>query len=213
MTPEYNTEFLDLLAKLDHTVASVGESVEGNLFYKHEDADFPNAAIAPYFAPKRANLLAACLGRGRVLEIGTNAGHAALLMLYHNPKLHYTGVDICKHKYVAKAIDFLKERFPDRVDFYPGDSVQVLPDMLAKKVPAAFDVVHVDGLHTTFHCENDINNAAKLCTRFAWVIVDDTTMPNIAEIYERYVRDGKLLGKAPEGWEKTPHHAIGMLPT
>lgn len=212
MPETFAPEFLELLTALNAAVATTGELVEGNLFYSHHDPAFPHAAIAPHFAGKRANLLATCRGRGSMLEIGVNAGHSALLMLYHNPKLRYVGVDICEHRYTHKAMEFLQKQFPGRVEFFVGDSVEVLPEILASRPDLRFDAVHVDGLHTLYHCKTDTMNAIALCSPFAWVIVDDTDLPHIKEFYDGLIAEKTLLPKKPEGWAPHYAHDIGMTP-
>ena len=212
MNETIDNGFAALLAELNKVVASAGEPVEGNIFYNHHDPAFPNANVAHHFRTKRANLLAATLGRGRLLEIGTNAGHSALWMLHHNKTLHYTGVDICQHRYVAPAVEFLKQKFPGRVDFYAGDSLRVLPEILEKKLPKAFDIVHIDGLHTSHQVMQDFQFSKKLCARFAWMIFDDTDMRNIAEIYRQLINENQILPKHPDGWIANLHHEIAMLP-
>ncbi len=213
MPENFDLEFIALLAEMNLAVAEAAEPVEGNLFYEHHTADFPHSSIIERFAVKRANLLAACYGRGKVLEIGVNAGHSALLMLYHNPKLHYVGVDICEHQYTRKAMEFLQKKFPDRVEFLVGDSIEVLPEIAANRPDLRFDVVHVDGLHTVYHCTTDTHNSLALCSPFAWVIVDDTDLAAIKAFYDELIANKILLPKKPDGWTWHYAHEIGMTPT
>lgn len=211
MTETFDPAFLERLAQLNQVIAATGEPVEGNLFYYHEDGTFPNAKIAPPFEGKRANMLAATKGRGRILEIGTNGGHTALWLLHHHPGLHYTGVDICRHHYTQKAVDHLKQLFPGRVDFHAGDSIEILPK-LASSTSRPFDIVHIDGAHDTHHVVQDFLLSSRLCVPFAWIIFDDMEFSNVVEFYERLLADKKLLKKAPDGWVANDSHTIGMLP-
>lgn len=212
MVDNFAPGFTELLAKLNEHIAQTGEPVEGNIFYNHHDDKFPHADITDWCAGKRENLINICKGRHRLLEIGINAGHSALLMLYHNPRLHYVGVDICIHQYTYKAVEFLKEHFPGRVDFFLSDSVVALPEIYATRPDLRFDVAMIDGLHTDYHCSQDIINSLKMMTPFGWVIVDDTDMENIANVYADFVKKSLLLDKKPEGWISDNHHAIGMAP-
>lgn len=210
MSESFDSEFLTLLAALNRSVAETGEPVEGNILYEHHESAFPDVAIAPRFAGKRMNLRAACAGRGRCLEIGVNAGHSALLMLYHNPQLHYVGVDICHHHYTQKAMDFLQQAFPGRVEFFIGDSLRVLPEIRVQRPDLRFDVVHIDGLHTLDHCKVDTFNALALSHSFAWIIIDDTDLNHIRQFYDELVANKILLHKTPDGWVEHYAHAIGM---
>jgi predicted O-methyltransferase YrrM len=212
MTDQFDSGFLEIVSKLNKVIAESNEPVEGNLFYAHHDEAFPNGPIVDYFALKRANLMAACRGKGRVLEIGVNAGHSALMMLYHNPGLHYVGVDICSHAYTWKAMDFLNQQFPGRVTFFVGDSVFVLPEIRVTRPDLLFDLMHIDGLHTLAHCKTDTYNAITMALPYGWIIIDDTDMKHLKEFYNELVAKKILLPKQPEGWQYTGHHDVGLLP-
>ncbi len=209
MSPLNDQHFLQLLAGLNKAVASCGKPIEGNMFYEHHDPEFPNAKITDRFQAKRLNLLAACRNRQSILEIGINAGHSALWILHNNPQITYHGVDIYSHAYTHAAERFLKETFKDRVYFYQGDSVHMLPDIRARNHGIVFDVAHIDGLHTLDHCKTDTFNALSMSTEDSWIIIDDTDLNHIHEFYEGLVGDGILARESPNGWQQASQHAVG----
>ena len=100
-------------------------------------------------APARRNLWRAARFKERLLEVGVNAGHSALLALSSNPKLQYYGVDIVSHSYTIACVDFLKGEFPGRVHLFPGDSREVLPWLADRSGDLAFDLFSIDGGHTS----------------------------------------------------------------
>ena len=104
----------------------------------------PDAALAP----ARRNVWRAVRFKERLLEVGVNAGHSALLALSSSPRLEYYGVDIMAHAYTAECVDFLKGEFPGRVHLFTGDSREVLPWLVSRRAELAFDIFHVDGGHT-----------------------------------------------------------------
>lgn len=212
MIEQFDHAFLELLDGLNQAVLTTGEPVEGNLFYEHHSPSFSRSAITQRFSGKRSNLLCAVHGRSRILEIGVNAGHSALMMLYHNPNLRYVGVDICRHRYTYAAMDFLKKTFPGRVEFFVGDSVFVLPEINIARPDMRFDIAHIDGLHTLNHCKTDTFNAMSLVTAYGWIVIDDTDLQPIREFHAQLIADKILLDKSPDGWKHNGYHATGLRP-
>ena len=112
-------------------------------------------------APARRNAWRAVRFKEKLLEVGVNAGHSALLALSSNPRLEYYGVDIMSHAYTAECVDFLKGEFPGRVHLFTGDSREVLPWLVSRRAELAFDIFHVDGGHTDEVCRSDMGNCIR----------------------------------------------------
>jgi Methyltransferase domain len=191
---EQTDAWLQGLWSLNHTIASTGEPLRGNLCYDDFQEDYlrrpPNRATRP----KRDRLRAAIAGRKRLLEVGVNGGHSAYVALSANPALSFYGIDICDHAYVRPAMEMLKRQFPGRVDFFAGSSLQVLPELAKRN--EEFDVFHIDGAkHLYFR---DILNCARLIDRNCGsVIVDDTQLRSVAWVWRTSVRYG-LIEADPE---------------
>lgn len=169
---EFDAGFLALLEELNAVVGHVGERVEGNCLYG--PCDFPPTHINQKMRAKRQSLLAAAQGRRQMLEVGVNAGHSALALLYHHPQLIYHGVDICQHGYTKPAASFLKQRFGERFFFHAGNSLVVLPRIAVAHKELRFDFFHIDGGHAVQLFETDFYNCLRLAAHPAWVVVDDT---------------------------------------
>ena len=113
--------FRQRLGRLNAIVTRSGERLEGNVFYADRDEAFAERLPAPDLAPARRNLWRAARFKKRLLEVGVNAGHSALLALSSNPRLEYYGVDIMSHRYTIECVDFLKGEYPGRVHLFPGE--------------------------------------------------------------------------------------------
>jgi hypothetical protein len=208
-TSQLPDEYLPLLDGLNAIVISQNVPLEGNLFYYHEERTPGRHNIYDYFYGKRCNFSAATRGIKRMLEIGVNAGHSALLALSNGVEFH--GVDICMHPYTQLCADFLKATFGDRFYFYAGDSLAMLPQMHHDMPDLHFDLLHIDGHHGLEYCDIDMRNAMKMVAPNAWILLDDTDMPKIGQYWEELIANGSILPVTPEGWVDNPHHKIGKL--
>jgi hypothetical protein len=182
---EVSPSWLEGLERLNGVIAATGERLEGNLFYDRFQDDFVGSAPNALLRPKRDRFRRALSDRTRMLEVGVNGGHSAYLALTTNPGLEFHGVDICDHAYVQPAIRWLQEEFPDRVFFYEGDCLKVLPDLA--KAGQRFDCFHIDGGKQTYL--RDILNCHRLATKGgALAIVDDMQMSDVADVWSRCLR-------------------------
>src|SRR5271157_5545853 len=93
----FSDAFLQRLRVINAIVKQSGESLEGNIFYADLDERFAESAPAEELAPARRNVWRAARFKERLLEVGVNSGHSALLALSSNPRLEYYGVDILTH--------------------------------------------------------------------------------------------------------------------
>lgn len=202
-------DYLPFLEELNEIVRASGAPVEGNLYYEHHEPDLRLDTVTPRFAAKRANIAAAARNSRRMLEIGLNAGHSALLALSRGVELH--SVDICAHAYTRPVADFLALVFGDRFHFYPGDSLEVLPRLHAENPQLTFDCFHIDGNHGLDFCRADMHNAYSLAEPGAWMVIDDTDLDYIDALYLSEVREGRLLEAAPPGWIASPYHRAARI--
>src|SRR6202012_806713 len=83
-------------------VEQSGESLEGNIFYADLNDRYVAQPPESGLAPARRNAWRAVRFKERLLEVGVNAGHSALLALSSSPRLEYYGVDNVSHAYTAE---------------------------------------------------------------------------------------------------------------
>lgn len=203
-------DYLPHLDALNRIVIESGVPAEGNLFYFHREPHPGRQSVYGEFYPKRRNFVAACRAGTTLLEIGMNAGHSALLALACGVEYH--GVDIASHPYVRPAADYLAAQFGGRFHFHEGDSLVKLPEMAQQFPFLRFDLIHIDGHHGAYYVERDFTHAMAMALQGAWVMIDDTDLPEIRAFHDQLLATGALLAEAPPGWEEFRRHAIGRAP-
>ena len=115
------TKYQNELVALNSIIMGAGESIEGSLFYRNHLRELPDEPDPVYRYKRRNYLRYVCTGR-RILEIGFNGGHSALLALTANKYLEYHAIDICKYKYTSLGFEYLQTLFGNRIDLHRGDS-------------------------------------------------------------------------------------------
>jgi hypothetical protein len=206
--------FRQRLRRLNTIVSNSGERLEGNVFYADRLEAFEERLPAPELAPARRNLWRAARFKERLLEVGVNAGHSALLALSSNPRLEYYGVDIMSHRYTIECIDFLKGEFPGRVHLYPGDSREVLPWLAGRAEELGFDLLHVDGGHTSEVCLSDMTNCVRIAhgEKGRHLLLDDVHASWIFDIYCEFVSRGDLTTETFFGdWEDAGRNVLARI--
>src|SRR5580693_7900581 len=128
------------LKRIAELVKQSGGRLEGNIFYADLGDRYADQSPEGDLAPARRNLWRAVRFKERLLEVGVNAGHSALLALSSSPRLEYYSVDIMSHAYTAECVDYLKGEFPGRVHLFTGDSREVLPWLVSRRAELAFDI-------------------------------------------------------------------------
>jgi Methyltransferase domain len=201
------------LKRIADIVERSGERLEGNIFYLDLEryADWSPAAE---LAPARRNVWRAVRFKERLLEVGVNAGHSALLALSANPMLEYYGVDIMSHAYTAECVDYLKGEFPGRVHLFPGDSREVLPWLVNRRAELSFDIFHVDGGHTSEVCRSDMTNCIRIARgqRGRHLMLDDVHASWIFDIYCELVSLGDLTTETFFGdWEEAGRNVLARI--
>ena len=90
-----------------------------------------------------------------VCEIGFNAGHSTLTWLEANPNLVVYTFDINHWKYTEVMVNYLKAKYPGRLNSCFGDSTVTLP-LVSANTDIKCDVAVVDGgLCIDDHWRND----------------------------------------------------------
>ena len=125
----------------------------------------------------------------RVMEIGFNAGFSAALILFSNPDVHLTCVDLGFHRYVYPCYQKMKETFGDRIDIIIGDSTITLPFLLDKQ----YDLIHIDGGHTREVAHSDIQNSYRLSKNETILIMDDYDYPHLRTLWDEFVISNNLI--------------------
>jgi hypothetical protein len=210
----FSDAFLERLKRINAIVVKSGELLEGNIFYGDGEERFDGRPPAESLAPARRNVWRAARFKERVLEVGVNAGHSALLALSTNPTLEYYGVDIVSHSYTIECVDFLKGEFPGRVHLFPGDSREVLPWLANRSASLRFDLFCVDGGHTSEVCLADMTNCIRLAQgeRGRHLLLDDVHASWIFDIYCEFVSRGDLTTETFFGdWEEAGRNVLARI--
>lgn len=181
-----------------------GELLEGNLFTHHLSYDRWEAGIR-----KRNNLFILARRCQRVLEVGFNAGHSALLFLLADPRVDVVAVDCCTHKYTVACVDYLNSHFHNRVRLVAGNSLVVLPRLLSKgissEVPLDFDLFHIDGGHSRAVACSDMLFCRRMAKHNAFVVLDDTNVSYLATLWQQYISNGYIVAY----WEDDLRSTVG----
>lgn len=210
----FSNRFQRRLKALNAIVRTAGEALEGNIFYADREERFVERDPEDKLAPARRNYWRAARFKERMLEVGVNAGHSALLALSSNPKLHYCGVDIMSHAYTKECVDFLKGEFPGRVRFFPGDSREVLPRLADAAAELGFDLLCVDGGHTSEVCYSDVANCIRMSKgeKGRHLLLDDVHASWIFDIYCEFVARGDLTAETFFGdWEEAGRNLLARI--
>ena len=196
---QWPAPFLFHLRRLNEIAAGAGEPLEGNLCYFHQQRDFAHAPPDPRRGVRRETFLRALGGRRRMLEIGFNAGHSALLALTHGDA-SVTSIDDCSHGYTEPAAAYLRAAFAGRFRFFKSDSRR-LPMLAGELQLGSHDLIHIDGSHAPDAFAADVATALACSKPGTLVLVDDLYVPAIRQISDRLVAE-RLL--APYGNLETP---------
>lgn len=176
-----------------------GESLEGNIFMLHNTTDYTTM-----FINKAKNISNLVLNKNikKVMEIGFNSGFSTLLMLISNPNMYISCFDLGEHKYTLPCYKVLKNAFGDRINITIGDSRETL-----QTVNDNYDLIHIDGGHSTHVANNDIINSYRLSKHGTILIMDDYDFPNLRNIWDNYIIKYNLKNVHINVYN-SPHHDI-----
>ena len=138
----------------------------------------------------------------QVMEIGFNAGFSAALILFSNPDVHLTCVDLGFHRYVLPCYQKMKETFGDRIEMIIGDSSFTLPFLMNKH----YDLIHIDGGHTREVALSDVQNSYRLSKNETILIMDDYDYPHLRTLWDEFAISNKLI--SVENVYQTEYHNI-----
>jgi hypothetical protein len=184
---------------------------EGNIFYHHEMAYSLNASPDKTRLHKQRNFVHALRGAATLMEIGFNAGHAALLALTIFPRLAYLGVDNCRHAYTAPCADYLKNAFGRRFRLMQGDSRDILPLLASQNPDPKPDLIHIDGGHDAATFRQDLTNALRLSDDYTQLLIDDLALPEIQTVFGEFLRSGQLR-TPPQPWSGAEQALVAARP-
>lgn len=184
-------------------VEQSGEPLEGNIFMIHHTTTYTDL-----FQNKAKNICNLALNGNvnRVAEIGFNSGFSTLLMLMANPTLHVTCFDLGEHVYTLPCYLKIKETFGERIHLVIGDSTKTLAN-----VDGTYDLIHIDGGHTTEVANSDIIHSLRLSRRGTVLIMDDYDFENLHQLWNNYV-DTYNLSILDIFTYTSPHHDIRYVP-
>lgn len=180
-------------------IHNCGELLEGNIFMIHHTTNYTNV-----FLNKTKNISNLVLNKNikSVSEIGFNSGFSTLLMLLSNPNMSISCFDLGEHKYTIPCYEKLKETFGDRINITIGDSTKTLQNVNDK-----YDLIHIDGGHSTEVANCDIINSYRLSKQGTILIMDDYDFPNLHNIWDSYIIKYNLK-KLHINVYNSPHHDI-----
>lgn len=214
--PEYeskNNEKQIHLTNLENIIINSKVSLEGNCFYRHLTIQ-----LVPQLYKKQLNLF--WCGKQEVkniCEIGFNAGHSAMVMLLGRDKtpINFTIFDLEEHAYVKPCFEYIQSSFSHvNFEYVKGDSTITIPEWINtnKDLMYTYDLVHVDGGHSTYCISNDMKNADLLVKINGIIIIDDTNHSWINEYVELFLSTQNYveLSLVPTT-EETTHRIIKKI--
>jgi predicted O-methyltransferase YrrM len=183
-------------------IQSCGEPLEGNIFMIHHTTRYTDV-----FINKAKNISNLVLNQNikSVMEIGFNSGFSALLMLLTNPYMNLTCFDLGEHSYTLPCFLKIKETFGDRINIIIGDSTKTLQNINEK-----YDLIHIDGGHSTEVAESDILNSYRLSIPGTILIMDDYDFSNLHTLWDQSILKYKLHPLNILIYD-SPHHDIKFV--
>jgi predicted O-methyltransferase YrrM len=183
-------------------IHNCGEKLEGNIFMLHHTTNYTDV-----FLNKSKNISNLVLNKNikSVMEIGFNSGFSTLLMLISNPNICISCFDLGEHKYTIPCYKKLKETFGDRINITIGDSTKTL-----QNVNGNYDLIHIDGGHSTEVATCDIVNSYRLSKEGTILIMDDYDFPNLHNLWDSYIKTYNLKALNIKLYN-SPHHDVKFV--
>ncbi|NEP83434.1 MAG: tetratricopeptide repeat protein [Okeania sp. SIO3B3] len=187
------------IENLEKIIAKVGERLEGNCFSR-----------GGKLVNKQINIYSLAKVSDKILEIGFNGGHSALIMLLSNPNAKIVAFDICRHKYVVPCFEYLLKNFSSRIELVKGNSVKSLPKYIIKFPNQKFNLLHIDGSHKAIIANTDFENCLKLSFYGSYIIWDDVQVKHLNDLWHKYISEEyvrEVQGLLPTNEAR---HAVGQ---
>ena len=183
-------------------IRNCGEQHEGNIFMLHHTTNYTNV-----FLNKTKNISNLVLNKNikSVMKIGFNSGFSTLLMLISNPNICISCFDLGEHRYTIPCYERLKETFGDRINITIGDSTKTL-----QNVNGNYDLIHIDGGHSTEVATCDIVNSYRLSKKGTILIMDDYDFPNLHNLWDSYINAYNLKALNINLYD-SPHHDVKFV--
>lgn len=163
--------------KIESLISESKELLEGHICLSND------------FIGKQLNLYHYAKVATQILEIGFNAGHSTLIYLIANPTSKIYLFDLGVHKYTRECFNYLDSVFPNRLSIIYGDSVKVIPQFTRDNPEIKFDLLHIDGGHTTEIATADLINCKALASTHNIVIFDDTDASWLLNVWTNFIRN------------------------
>jgi predicted O-methyltransferase YrrM len=156
--------------RLTEITKSIGDILEGNYFTNHQTTIRNEELIL-----KRINLLEVARHGKKILELGFNAGHSALLfVLGCEPDAEVDFFDIGFHAYVRPCFNYIQSISPVKTSLTLANSLHHLPKLVLKEGQQnVYDIIHMDGGHSRECVVNDLLLLYMLLKPGGILIVDD----------------------------------------
>jgi predicted O-methyltransferase YrrM len=202
---KHGDDYLKICDDLKKLIEKTGEPLEGNCMYHHLSFDQWDVLLN-----KRINYQRAAEEKKFICEIGFNAGHSVLAMLLANPHAQYVLFDLGAHAYTRPCFEYLKRLFPHTlIDIFWGDSRKTLAEYHKNNPAIVFDLIHIDGGHTSEVYSVDWKNSLEATSSGSLLIFDDTDNKKISAFIDTEIKKGVV--SEVEGFLKTAGYEHRIL--
>lgn len=179
-------------------VIKSGEPLEGDCIYEHLTTNRKVELI-----PKQENIFS--IGKqfgNKIIEIGFNAGHSALLFLLSNPEAYLWCFDICYHSYTRPCFQYLYDNFEGRLSLFSGNSINTFPEFASRHEKEKFDIIHIDGSCDINIANIDFFTSLNLIRNEGFIIWNDRGVEDLGKLWNGYINSGHVL---PLNFLETDH--------
>lgn len=186
---EGEEEYLKVCEEIKILIQKTGELLEGNCMYKH-------LSMNPWdcLLNKRKNYQSAVKGKKKICEIGFNAGHSVLAMMFANPEAEYVLFDLGEHQYSKPCFAHIKKRLPHiSMTIKWGDSRKTLLAYHKANPKTSFDLLHIDGGHRYEVYSADWENSLRITNSGSTIIFDDTDNRKISAFLNSEIKKGTVI--------------------
>jgi hypothetical protein len=182
---------------LENIVRDSGDMFEGNCFYQHSTFN-----LIPELVNKQRNIYSIAKYGTKILEVGFNAGHSALLFLLSNPEAYICCFDTCEHKYTLLCFEYLNENFNNRLTLYIGKSTITLQEAHVVNPSKKYDIIHIDGCHRPDIANIDFFLCRDMAHNGSYLIWNGVQNQHLTNLYNGYI-DSKTIENISEEFLET----------